>query len=221
MTWTGFSAPTGASGGTQRTDSTHVLGRIRDLNRLELAGETVRAALEALAAAAPGWLARVIGASWQEVYGQRIDGWRLPASEAKRKDLAGQYGADGYHLLQAARAPGAPGWLRDLPAVQVLRQVWVQQYTRGEDGTVKRREAGLESGLPPGRSRITSPYDLDARYRETRQGVAGIQSPPHRDLHPPGRARPVSPGGCCAEPDHERGHHRGGRAGRRDDRARA
>ena len=31
--------------------------RIRDLNRLELAGETVRAALEALAAAAPGWLA--------------------------------------------------------------------------------------------------------------------------------------------------------------------
>ena len=115
MTWTGFSAPTGASGGAQRTDSTHVLGRIRDLNRLELAGETVRAALEALAAAAPGWLARVIGASWQEVYGQRIDGWRLPASEAKRKDLAGQYGADGYHLLQAARAPGAPGWLRTCP----------------------------------------------------------------------------------------------------------
>jgi hypothetical protein len=38
----------------QRTDSTHVLGRIRDLNRLELAGESVRAALEALAAAAPG-----------------------------------------------------------------------------------------------------------------------------------------------------------------------
>jgi hypothetical protein len=43
------------AGMPQRTDSTHVLGRIRDLNRLELAGETVRAALEALAAAAPGW----------------------------------------------------------------------------------------------------------------------------------------------------------------------
>ena len=61
------------AGMRQRTDSTHVLGRIRDLNRLELAGETVRAALEALAAAAPGWLAGVIDASWQEVYGQRID----------------------------------------------------------------------------------------------------------------------------------------------------
>ena len=33
-----------------------MLARIRDLNRPELAGETVRAALEALAAAAPGWL---------------------------------------------------------------------------------------------------------------------------------------------------------------------
>jgi transposase len=157
-----------APGGTQRTDSTHVLGAIRDLNRLELAGETVRAALEALAAAAPGWLAGVIDASWQEVYGQRIDEWRLPASQARRRDLAAQYGADGYHLLEAAWSPGAPGWLRDLPAVQVLRRVWVQQYTRDQDGTVTRREAGLESGLPPGRSRISSPYDLDARYSQKR-----------------------------------------------------
>jgi len=31
-----------------------------------LAGESVRAALEALAAAAPGWLAGVIDASWQQ-----------------------------------------------------------------------------------------------------------------------------------------------------------
>ena len=38
------------AGGRQRTDSTHVLGAIRALNRLELAGETLRAALEALAA---------------------------------------------------------------------------------------------------------------------------------------------------------------------------
>ena len=51
------------AGGRQRTDSTHVLAAIRGLNRLELAGESVRAALEALAAAAPGWLAGVIDGS--------------------------------------------------------------------------------------------------------------------------------------------------------------
>src|SRR6201993_5314818 len=67
----------------QRTDSTHVLGRIRDLNGLELAGETVRAALEALAAAGPGRVAGGVGAAWQRVYGQRIDDFRLPRSTAK------------------------------------------------------------------------------------------------------------------------------------------
>jgi transposase len=155
------------AGGTQRTDSTHVLARIRDLSRLELAGETVRAALEALAAAAPGWLATVIDGSWQNIYGQRTDEIRLPASDTRRAALAVQYGKDGYHLLGAAWAPAAPGWVRELPAVQALRLIWVQQYYRGgEHGEkVTRREAS-EHGVPPGQARIVSPYDLDARYSE-------------------------------------------------------
>ncbi|WP_042170285.1 transposase, partial [Streptomyces sp. NBRC 110035] len=37
-----------AAGGKQRTDATHVISAVRDLNRTELAGESVRAALEAL-----------------------------------------------------------------------------------------------------------------------------------------------------------------------------
>jgi len=140
-----------------------VLGRIRDLNRLELAGEAVRAALEALSAAAPDWLAGVIDAAWQQVYGQRVDEIRLPESQTRREAMAVQYGKDGYHLLEAVHAPGAPGWL---PAVQALRAIWVQQYYRviNEHGQkMIRREAG-EHGLPPGRARIVSPYDLDARY---------------------------------------------------------
>jgi hypothetical protein len=97
-----------AAGARQRTDSTHVLGRIRSLNRLELAGEIIWAALEALAVAVPDWLATVIDASWQQVYGQRIDEIRLPGSDTRRTALAVQYGKDGYHLLEAVRAPGAP-----------------------------------------------------------------------------------------------------------------
>jgi len=42
--------------GRQRTDSTHVLGAVRALNRLGCAIETLRAALNALATAAPEWL---------------------------------------------------------------------------------------------------------------------------------------------------------------------
>jgi hypothetical protein len=156
------------AGGRQRTDSTHVLGRIRDLNRLELAGETVRAALEALAAAAPDWLAAVIDASWQQVYGQRIIDLRLPESKTARQELAVQYGRDGYYLLDQVMAPAAPDWLKDLAAVRALRLIWIQQYYRdiSTDGEkVIRREAD-EHGLPPGRARIASPYDLDARYSE-------------------------------------------------------
>jgi transposase len=89
------------AGGRQRTDSTHVLAAIRSMNRLELAGETVRAAAEALAAAAPAWLTGVLDSSWAQRYGARIDSWRLPASETKRAVLAGQYGRDGYRLLEA------------------------------------------------------------------------------------------------------------------------
>ena len=159
-----------SAGGRQRTDSTHVLGAVRSLNRLELAGETVRAALEALAAAAPQWLAGVIDPSWTQVYGARIENLRLPGSETKRVILAEQYGRDGYRLLDAVTAPSAPDWLVELPAVAALRQVWVQQYYRhyGEHGEqVVRREA-KEHGLPPGRLALISPYDLDARYSEKR-----------------------------------------------------
>lgn len=158
------------AGGRQRTDSTHVLGAVRSLNRLELAGETVRAALEALAAAAPQWLAGVVDASWTERYGARIENLRLPASETKRRELAAAYGRDGYWLLDALAGPDAPVWAAQLPAVEALRRVWVQQYYRRIDEhgqEVVRREPD-EHGLPPGRDALVSPYDLDARYSQKR-----------------------------------------------------
>ena len=163
------------AGGRQRTDSTHVLAAIRSLNRLELAGETLRAALEALAAAAPQWLAGVIDASWTERYAARIDSWRLPASETKRAALAVVYGQDGYRLLDAVAEPGAPDWLRELPALEALRRIWVQQYYRRIDSSgeqVIRRET--EHGLPPGRRTLQSPYDLDARYSEKRGSIRWV-----------------------------------------------
>lgn len=42
--------------GQQRTDSTHVLGAVRALNRLECVGETLRHTLNVLAVTVPEWL---------------------------------------------------------------------------------------------------------------------------------------------------------------------
>ena len=157
-------------GGKQRTDSTHVVAAVAALNRLELAGESVRAALEALAAAHPGWLAqRICAEDWARRYGTPVTSWRPPASQAKQDELAIGYARDGYALLEAACDASAPAWLRELPALGALRRVLLQNYTRTitEDGreVIKRREKEPEGdGLPPGHARIASPYDLDARW---------------------------------------------------------
>ncbi|MCW2929540.1 MAG: putative transposase [Actinomycetia bacterium] len=187
------------AGGRQRTDSAHVLGAIRDLNRLELAGETLRAALEALAAAAPGWLAGVIDVSWQQVYGARIDDLHLPEGQARRRELTVRYGTDGYYLLEQAYGPAAPGWLRELPAIEALRRIWIRQFYREvTDGRqeVRRREKLPDGdGLPPARAQLISPYDLDARYGVKRDhGRAGYKVHFTETCDAPGPGRGVAPG---------------------------
>ncbi len=149
-------------GGRQRTDATHVLAAVRELNRLELVTETLRAALEALAAAAPTWLQRFMPDEWYARYGQRARDWRLPKAETARAALAVTVGTDGLALLEAVYAadPATPGWLRQVPAVQTLRRLWLQQYYRDQQG-VRWRD---KSELPPGALAIGSPYDPEARY---------------------------------------------------------
>ena len=163
------------AGGKQRTDSTHVVAAVAALGRLELAGESVRAALEALAAAHPAWLEqRVCVADFARRYGTPMTSWRPPASQARRDELAIAYAKDGYALLEAVYDGAAPAWLRELPAVGVLRRVLVQNYTRTitKDGreVIRRREKEPEGdGLPPGHARIASPYDTDARWGAKRE----------------------------------------------------
>ncbi len=78
--------------GRQRTDSTHVLAAVRTLNRLERIGETLRAALNKLAAVAPEWLQAIAPAAWYERYGRLVENYRLPKTGAARQDLAATIG---------------------------------------------------------------------------------------------------------------------------------
>ena len=154
--------------GRQRTDSTHVLAAVRTLNRLERVGETLRAALNELATVAPDWLQALAPAAWYERYGERVENYDLPKSEAERRELAEVIGADGHELLLALEAANRPE-LGALPAVTVLRRVWDEQYVE----TAGRVALRAVEAMPSPAGLVASPYDPQARY-SSKRGTAWV-----------------------------------------------
>jgi transposase len=146
--------------GRQRTDSTHILAKVRAINRLMCVGETLRFALNSLALVAGDWLLQHSQEDWLYRYGHRIEEKAFPRGAASRRALAETIGRDGWALLTDLFAPAAPAFLREIPAVEVLRRVWIQNY-RYEEGRLHWRDSG---DIPPASLFISSPYDPQARY---------------------------------------------------------
>jgi transposase len=161
--------------GRQRSDATHVLASVRLLNRLELVGETLRAALNELAAVAPDWLRAVAPPAWDERYALRVEDGRLPRTAAEREAYARTVGEDGFALLDRLDEPATPEELCRLPAVEVLRRVWARHFVR-EGGAPPGGGARLrakDEPPPPATEPVESPYDPEARFR-TRSGTAWV-----------------------------------------------
>ena len=150
--------------GKQRSDSTHVEAS-RNLNRLELVGETMRQALNTLAASSPIWLKAHVAPEWYERYGPRFEQWRLPKTESEREDLALQIGQDGRQLMLWTYAPETPAAVQKDPAVEILREVWVQQYYIQDEEIFWRQS----DNVPPSELAIHSPYDPEACFSIKRQ----------------------------------------------------
>ena len=151
--------------GQQRTDSTHILAAVRDLSRLELIGTSLQHTLNSLAVVVPEWLKTTVPGSWSKRYSKHWEDYRLPKTESERVALAEQVGRDGFELFCALFGMTAPNWLRQIPAVQIMRQIWIQNFYH-EEGIVHWRRAG---NLPFGAKAIASPYDTQARYSIKRQ----------------------------------------------------
>ena len=160
--------------GRQRTDATHVLASIRVLNRLELLGETLRAALNEIAAVAPDWLRAAAPRAWYERYARRVEDGRLPRATAEREAYARAVGEDGFALLDRLDRPETAAELRGLPTVAILRQVWARHFVR-EDGAAPGGGARLRAkeDPPPEEEPVESPYDTEARFR-TRSGTSWV-----------------------------------------------
>ncbi len=170
--------------GRQRTYSTHVLGAVRSPNRLACVTETLRAALNVLASAAPAWLRIHANPAWIERYGRPADDYNVPQGQAERRAHAEQIGHDGHQLLAAIAAPDAPAWLREIPAVELLRQLWVQNFCLTGDAQIGEPGAGACSkatplvrwrtkheGFPPSLLMAASPYDPEVHYAKKRTTI--------------------------------------------------
>lgn len=148
----------------QRTDSTHILAAIRTLNRLEGNGETLRAALNAIATVAPDWLRSWVPKDWFERYSRAFDEYHLPKGIDARTKYAEIIGNDGMQLLKLLWSTTSVAYLRQIPAVEILRQTWIHQYYVENDSLCLR----AATDLPPTGTRMDSPYDKDARYGNKR-----------------------------------------------------
>ena len=141
---------------------------MRTLHRLERVLETLRAALNQLSAADAAWVRQHVPVAWYERYGPRAEAMRLPKEASKRDTLAVQIGVEGYALLDAIFGRDDARHLRQLPMLEILRQIWVQQYYRcTEPGMEAMRWRGPDE-RPPAAVQIQSPYELEARYSTKR-----------------------------------------------------
>ena len=151
--------------GRQRSDSTHILGAIRAMTRLETVTETLRHALNVLATTAPDWLRFHTAPDWVDRYGLQASEYRLPKGDAKRFAWAKQVARDGQGLLTALYREPSASDLSGLPAIATLRQVWIQNFVWIDDQLAWREN----DNTPPSGRYISSPYDTDARYATKRQ----------------------------------------------------
>jgi transposase len=157
------------SRGKQRTDSTQVVAAIRQVNRLELVGETLRATLNQIATLAPEWLQEIISEDWFDRYSERFENYRLPKEKTKREEMALLIGRDGHHLLEKLwrEDDTQAEKLRQIESVDTLRRVWIQQYVFIEGRLLWRNKE--KTGLPPHSISIESPYDTEARNGKKRE----------------------------------------------------
>ena len=103
---------------------------------------------------------------WFDRYGRRVENYRLPKLDSEREVLANTIGHDGFTLMDAIYAPASPTWLKELPSIEILRQVWIQQfYAPDLDGVVRWRSV---KDMPKSGKSTHSPYDIEARYSNKR-----------------------------------------------------
>lgn len=139
--------------GKQRIDSTHVLGCVKEMSRLECAVETLRMALEELAGVVGGKRPGFWEKLWT-LYVQSEVGWRL--SQAERDSGFRQCGQDMQELLEWIDNHNPK--LAAMASIKLLRRVFGEQFEVVEGALQSRRTSQSRS--------VHNPHDADAHYAD-------------------------------------------------------
>jgi len=140
--------------GKQRIDSTHILGYVKEMSRLECSVETVRLALEELSGVVGvGKRPEFWGRLWS-LYVESEVSWRLTKAERDRRYR--QCGQDIKELLEWIDQTDAK--LGEMASVKLLRRVFAEQFEVLE-GTLRPRR------MRPSRA-VQNPHDPDAHYAD-------------------------------------------------------
>ena len=139
--------------GKQRIDSTHILGYVKEMSRLECAVETLRLALEGLAGVVGGKRPEFWERLWALYVQSEVD-WRL--SKAERDSRYRQCGQDMKEILEWIDKNDPK--LSEMESIKLLRRVYGEQFEVIEATVQSRR-------LRPSRS-VQNPHDPDAHYAD-------------------------------------------------------
>jgi transposase len=136
----------------QRLDSTHVLGVVSSMSRLEVVRETLRLSLEmvekeGMAGALPDWGVLI------ERYRDCTIDWRRQTKEQLGGKMA-QAGQDALALIKWLRAQ--PSALRDHDKALLLERVFLEQFELTADGPDARAREASKT--------VKNPHDPDAEW---------------------------------------------------------
>jgi transposase len=140
--------------GKQRIDSTHILGYVKEMSRLECAVETVRLGLEGLAGMLVTGKRPELWERLWTLYVQSEVGWRL--SKAERDHRYRQCGQDLKDLLEWIDNHDPK--LGEIESIQLMRRVFEEQFEVVQGAVQSRRTR-------PSRA-VQNPHDPDAHYAD-------------------------------------------------------
>ena len=138
--------------GKQRLDSTHVLGAVAKMSRLEMVRETIRLFLEHVKhngaiERLPGW------DLFEALYMDSQIAWHRLSREGL-KEKCRQAGRDALTLIKWVRRQ--PAWLRDSDTAVLLERVFLEQYEMDAEAPQRRKVEA--SGV------VKNPHDPDVQW---------------------------------------------------------